>query len=473
MSSAWSYGWIVGRSTWRPGSGARWSFAPSRRRTPRSAISSTRTFASSSWAPTRRSWSTDVATYAGVELAEALPDDASGWLVTADEAPVLGGQAPSRAADHPRRADGPRPRARPATVGPRGPEPRRCRPHHPRGGRDAGSAEPAMPESAMPVLRCPSAAERWRFRTRPRTETRTAWQYHRGTMQPGREPVTRRLAAGLGSALASVTYVPSHAIRRTPLRERDRGLAARRLEALQALATELAGALTTAQITDLLMSRGIAALRADGAAVFLIDPGESALRAIGSRGHSENRVQAMARLPLDLPLPATDVARTGEPVFIEDPARLRQPLRRRRSERWASRRCTRAVAAVPLEANGHRFGVLALQLEPPPPDRAGPPGVHRARSPGSAPARWSAAGCSTPSGPRCTAPRTPSGDSTCCPRRRGSSGCRSTTRRSSAASPGIALPLLGDVCIVDVLAGRRRAPARRAPWTRRWATRRR
>ncbi len=28
----------------------------------------------------------DVATYAGVELAPALPDDASGWLVTSDEA---------------------------------------------------------------------------------------------------------------------------------------------------------------------------------------------------------------------------------------------------------------------------------------------------------------------------------------------------------------------------------------------------
>jgi hypothetical protein len=32
------------------------------------------------------SWEGDAATYAGVELAEALPDDADGWLVTADEA---------------------------------------------------------------------------------------------------------------------------------------------------------------------------------------------------------------------------------------------------------------------------------------------------------------------------------------------------------------------------------------------------
>ncbi len=189
-------------------------------------------------------------------------------------------------------------------------------------------------------------------------------------------PVTRRLAAGLGSALASVTNAPSHAIRRTPLGERDRGIAARRLEALQALATELAGALTTAQITDLLMSRGIAALRADGSAVFLIDPGEAALTAIGWRGHSEARARTMGHLPLDVPLPATDVARTGEPVFIEDPHAFVAPLRPHVPEdgrRPAAPRGRRGAAG------GRRPPVrrARVQLEPSPPDRAGPPGVHR------------------------------------------------------------------------------------------------
>ena len=101
-----------------------------------------------------------------------------------------------------------------------------------------------------------------------------AWRYHLGTMQGSRQPVARRLVAGLGSAMATVAAAPSVALRRTPLRGRDRAVEARRLVALQALATELAAALTTAQITDLLMARGIAALRADGSAVFLIDPDE-------------------------------------------------------------------------------------------------------------------------------------------------------------------------------------------------------
>jgi signal transduction histidine kinase len=176
-------------------------------------------------------------------------------------------------------------------------------------------------------------------------------------MEPGRVPVTRRLAAGLGSALSTVTSAPSHAIRRTPLRENQRTIAARRLEALQALATELAGALTTAQITELLMSRGIAALRADGAAVFIIDPVAVQLVAIGWRGNAEVHARTMATLPLDARLPATDVARTGEPVFIEDP----DTYVRRYGATFRSLGVgapLRAVAAVPLEVDGRRFGVV-------------------------------------------------------------------------------------------------------------------
>ncbi len=157
-----------------------------------------------------------------------------------------------------------------------------------------------------------------------------------------------------------VAAAPSNALRRSPLGGRDRGIAARRLEALQSLATELAGALTTAQITDLLMARGIAALRADGAAVFLIEPGEAALTAIAWRGHSDARARSMARLPLDMPLPATDVARTGDPVFIEDPAvyigRYGSTFRRLGVKAPQQR----AVAAVPLEVDGRRFGVLGF-----------------------------------------------------------------------------------------------------------------
>ena len=174
-----------------------------------------------------------------------------------------------------------------------------------------------------------------------------------GALRAGPGRVARRLRA-------------SRPLSRVPRAERDRELAKRRLEALQALATELAGALTTAQITDLLMSRGIAALRADGAAVFLIEPGEQELTAIDWRGHADSKARPLARLPLDAPMPATDVARTGEPVFIEDPATYRaryEPTFRR----LGVTPTLEAVAAVPLEVDGRRFGVLGFTWNHPHP----------------------------------------------------------------------------------------------------------
>ena len=248
-----------------------------------------------------------------------------------------------------------------------------------------------------------------------------AWHDRLGAWRGGPGRVARRLAT-------------STALSRAPRRGRDSGLAARRLEALQALATELAGALTTAQITDLLMARGIAALRADGAAVFLIEPGDQALTAIDWRGHSDNRARQFARLPIDTPMPATDVARTGEPVFIQDPVTYHN----RYGSTFARLGVTpqlRAVAAVPLEVDGRRFGVLGFTWNHPIPWR---PTARRSspRWPAWAPARWNGVACSTRSARRSIAPRPRSGGSTCWRRPDGSSACRSTTRRSSTASRG-------------------------------------
>jgi K+-sensing histidine kinase KdpD len=136
-------------------------------------------------------------------------------------------------------------------------------------------------------------------------------------------------------------------------------LIVRRLSALQGLAAELAGALTRDHITDALLTHGIESLQADGAAVFFIGTGGENLEAIASRGYAPERERALALVPLDLPTPATDVARTGKPVYIEDPAEYRA----RYGASLASRGVAvqpRAVAAVPLDLEGRSFGVLGF-----------------------------------------------------------------------------------------------------------------
>ncbi len=136
-------------------------------------------------------------------------------------------------------------------------------------------------------------------------------------------------------------------------------LIVRRVSALQGLAAELTGALTREHITEALLTHGIASLQADGAAVFVIRAGGEDLEAIASCGYGREREQALAIVPLDLPTPATDVARTGEPVYIEDPAEYEA----RYGASIASRGLAvvpRAVAAVPLDLEGRRFGVLGF-----------------------------------------------------------------------------------------------------------------
>jgi K+-sensing histidine kinase KdpD len=141
-------------------------------------------------------------------------------------------------------------------------------------------------------------------------------------------------------------------------------LIVRRLSALQGLAAELAGALTRDHLTNALLSHGIASLQADGAVVFYIDPGGEHLDAIGSRGYSRAGEQAMSILPLDVRTPATDVARTGEPVFIEDPSEYAA----RYGPSLASHGIEvllHSVAAVPLAIDGRNFGVLGFTWDSP------------------------------------------------------------------------------------------------------------
>lgn len=141
-------------------------------------------------------------------------------------------------------------------------------------------------------------------------------------------------------------------------------LIVRRLSALQGLAAELAGAVTRDHITDALVTHGIASLQADGAVVFYIDPGGEHLESIRSRGYSPAGEQAMSILPLDIRTPATDVARTGEPVFIEDPAEYAA----RYGPSLASHGIDvllHSVAAVPLAIDGRNFGVLGFTWDSP------------------------------------------------------------------------------------------------------------
>jgi signal transduction histidine kinase len=96
-----------------------------------------------------------------------------------------------------------------------------------------------------------------------------------------------------------------------------------------------------------------------GGVVAGVTPGPSiglTLRVVAQSGQV-GHPPAVDGLPLDTPLPAPEVARTGVAVFIEDPqayvARYGRELTRR-----GLPATPRAIAVVPLAVEGRRFGVL-------------------------------------------------------------------------------------------------------------------
>ena len=136
-------------------------------------------------------------------------------------------------------------------------------------------------------------------------------------------------------------------------------LHARRVGALQGLAEALAGRATAPEIADAILAHGMTSLQADGSAVFLLDPDDNVLQAFAWRGYDEDRATTLSCLPLATRLPATDTARTGQSVFIEQPAEYLATYGAA-VERLGVPSRGHAVAVVPLEQDGRRFGVLGF-----------------------------------------------------------------------------------------------------------------
>jgi signal transduction histidine kinase len=137
-------------------------------------------------------------------------------------------------------------------------------------------------------------------------------------------------------------------------------VAARRLEALQTLATDLADAATVDRIVDVLLARSSVALISDRCAMALLDdaaPG-GAREVASLEGYAGDQAPMRAPAPEPVEAALVDVARTGQPLFDEGRAAWRVPA-------------GRAVAAVPIQLPAGP-GVLSFiwnEAHPLPPDR--------------------------------------------------------------------------------------------------------
>ena len=132
--------------------------------------------------------------------------------------------------------------------------------------------------------------------------------------------------------------------------------ARRRLEGLQELTAQLAGAATQAEVTDLILTAGRNLVDAAAVAAALVSPDGRELMTLGMVGFSEEIVDDWRRFPMDPPTPMSDTVRSGSAVFLET-----------REDRVAlyphlAHETVFTIGAVPIRGHGRVIGSIAFRF---------------------------------------------------------------------------------------------------------------
>ena len=126
---------------------------------------------------------------------------------------------------------------------------------------------------------------------------------------------------------------------------------------LQQITAALAHTLTVAEIADVVVSEGVAALGARAGSVALLSEDGASLEVVQATGYAPELVAAYRAMPLAAPLPLTDAVRRREAVWLDGVADRDRRYPHLASVRRAS---DGAMAAVPLLVEGAVLGALGL-----------------------------------------------------------------------------------------------------------------
>jgi signal transduction histidine kinase/DNA-binding NarL/FixJ family response regulator len=158
---------------------------------------------------------------------------------------------------------------------------------------------------------------------------------------------------------------PAAAAMANALRFRDAAEGRRRAERvahrerrLERLAAALAAASTPQEVAAVMMREGLAAVGASAGALLQLDEARAALALVRSAGPSSESLAAWALRPLEHATPFSSVIRSGRPLAIQDPARLREAfpdLSPGLPEAEAS-----GLVVAPLVTDRGAVGVIAL-----------------------------------------------------------------------------------------------------------------
>ncbi len=178
------------------------------------------------------------------------------------------------------------------------------------------------------------------------------------------EIATERFSS-LGATPAITSATMADLERRAVSLEREvarRSRLERRLQQLLELTCDLAGASTIAEVAQLAIDKGIAAVGAAGVALWIRK--HDVLEAIGMSERVASNRARFETLPLEADMPVSEVVRTGEPIFLRSSddywARFPSSCARVASQ-FPSREI--AFAVMPLIANTTTVGAICFTYD--------------------------------------------------------------------------------------------------------------
>jgi signal transduction histidine kinase len=132
---------------------------------------------------------------------------------------------------------------------------------------------------------------------------------------------------------------------------------------LYALTAALSQALTPEQVAEAVLAQGLAALGAAAGIVSLLTADGRHLQAVTMAGYAPHMVRQWERVPLEADLPFPEAVRTGRPVWLpsRDALFTRYPAIRAHADRVE----LQAWALVPLEVDGRAVGGLSVGFASP------------------------------------------------------------------------------------------------------------
>jgi PAS domain S-box-containing protein len=136
--------------------------------------------------------------------------------------------------------------------------------------------------------------------------------------------------------------------------------AVNRMMRLQKITSAFSEALTPQEVADVVVNQGISALGATSGSVVLLTEGANTLKIVQAIGYPQSEIDTWASFPLNAPVPLAETVRTGESIFLPNPAALITQYPSLESALGITEH--QAIASIPLIVEGKTIGALGLSF---------------------------------------------------------------------------------------------------------------